>query len=554
MGRVLPLPLLLLLLLLGLLPRTAHAAATSALANCTGFDCLHAYVHAPDPHYSWVDTGLRVNGTGLESKHKWTGYILNMTSQHWLTPADSDRSIWTHLLVVVVPDNFDPSDTTTNTFGSMYMTGGCVDDKPPTAASEDLLVSAYLATHTASITSTLFSIPSCPITFAADPSHKHRYEDAIIAFTWSHFHDHPDEPEWLLRMPMTKGGVRGLDTMAAFANTLYPGVHLERFAVAGASKRGWTTWTVAAVDDRVVAAVPIVMDVWNAVENLHHHYKAYGGWTFAFKDYWELNFTAHLDSASTQKMFDIIDPTNYPKTRLQMPKLAINAGGDEFLLPDDTTFWWDEMQGKNDFLMIPNAEHSEASGVLELLPAVATFLRGIQRGVDAARPMINWTIAEGSGDIVVRLLTPAHTPIKVSVWSATTANGRRRDFRLLNGDNQTQCRADGGLFVKNMCANPKVLWKRRTLERGADGTWTATMAPPGDGKWGAFFVHFEFEGPDEEEAGKVGAGEPPPRLQRRLDWPISVDGHYQMTTSVSVVPQTFPFADCHGEGCLGSLV
>ena len=153
------------------------------------------------------------------------------------------------------------------------------------------------------------------------------------------------------------------------------------------------------------------------------------------------------------------------------------------------------MQGKNDFLMIPNAEHSEATGVLELLPAVSTFLRGIQRGVDeSARPAINWTIAEGSGDIHVHLLTPHHTPIQVSVWSATTANSRRHDFRLLNGDNQTQCKADGGLFVKGLCTNLRVLWKRRDLARAEDGTWTARMAPLRMAS-GAFFVHFEFDGP-----------------------------------------------------------
>ncbi len=432
------------------------------------------------------------------------------------------------------------------------MTGSCVDDKPPTASSEDLLVSAFLATHTATITATLFSIPSCPITFAADPLQKARYEDAIIAFTWSHFHAQPDEPEWLLRMPMTKAGVRGMDTMAAFAATLFPGVALSRFAVAGASKRGWTTWTVAAVDDRVVAAVPIVMDIWNMQKNLHHHFRAYGGWTFAFKDYWQLNFTAQLDSPSTARMAQIIDPTNYPKTQLQMAKMAINSGGDEFLLPDDTRFWWSGMQGKNSFLMVPNAEHSEATGVLELLPAVSTFLRGVQRGQDETlRPTINWTIAEGSGDIVVRQ-TSNHTPIQVTVWSAETANGRRRDFRVLNGDNATQCKADGGLFVKHMCANLRVLWKRKTLE-GVNGTWTATMDPPADGKWGAFFVHFEFEGPKQTQGGAVVMADVS-TTRRRLDWPISVDGRYQMTTSVSVVPQTYPFEECRGEGCLGKLV
>ena len=175
--------------------------AAAALEGCAGFECLRAYVAAPDPHYTWRDTGLRLSGTGLESKHKWTAYILNMTSQHWLSPEDSDRTVWTHLLAVVVPDNFDPSDNNTNAFGSMYMTGNCIDDAPPTADSEDLLVSAYLATHTATITATLFSIPACPITFAADPLHKRRYEDSIIAFTWSHFHDHPDQPSGFCGCP-----------------------------------------------------------------------------------------------------------------------------------------------------------------------------------------------------------------------------------------------------------------------------------------------------------------------------------------------------------------
>ena len=517
-------------------------------STCKGFDCLDAYVKRHDPAYSWRDTGLRVNGTGLESKVRWTGYILNMTSQTWLTNADSDRSIWWHLMVVVVPENFNPYDNTTNKFGSVYMTGNCIDDAPPKADSEDLLVSAYLATHTATITATLFSIPACPIVFKEDPLQEKRYEDAIIAFTWSHFHKYPDKPEWLLRMPMTKAGVRGLDTLAAFAKGMFPNVVIDKFAVAGASKRGWTTWTVAAVDDRVVAAVPIVMDIWNMVKNLHHHFRAYGGWTFAFEDYWKLNFTAQLDSDTTAKMAEIIDPTNYPKSRLQMPKLAINSGGDEFLLPDDTTFWWTKMQGKNDFLMVPNAEHSEATGVLELLPAVSTFLRGIQRGIDgSSRPTIAWEIQKGSGDIVVKQ-TSNHVPIKVSVWSAVTANSRRRDFRILNGDNKTQCNADGGLFVKNMCANLKVLWKRRTLQRGEDGNWTARMQPPADGKWAAFFVHFEFEGPKQDGMGTFQ------RSRRLLDWPVSIDGRYQMTTSVSVIPQTYPFEDCHGEGCLGSLV
>ena len=38
-------------------------------------------------------------------------------------------------------------------------------------------------------------------------------------------------------------------------------VKIEKFMVAGASKRGWTTWTTMAVDKRVFAGIPIVMDM-----------------------------------------------------------------------------------------------------------------------------------------------------------------------------------------------------------------------------------------------------------------------------------------------------
>ena len=156
---------------------------------------MDRYVRQPDPAYAWTDTGVRYNGTGLLTNVTWTGYALNVTSQTWLTPADTDRFTWWHILVVIIPSNFNPtSQPATADLGSMYMTGRCNKpggahggSLPANGNDEDLLVSAYLATHTATIAATLFQIPACPITFAADPLQKARTEDAIIAFTWQHF-------------------------------------------------------------------------------------------------------------------------------------------------------------------------------------------------------------------------------------------------------------------------------------------------------------------------------------------------------------------------------
>ena len=78
---------------------------------------------------------------------------------------------------------------------------------------------------------------------------------------------------------MTKAGVRAMDTITDFLAKPESGsVTVDKFVVAGASKRGWTTWSVAAVDKRVVAIVPIVIDMLNVVPSFKHHYRAYGGY------------------------------------------------------------------------------------------------------------------------------------------------------------------------------------------------------------------------------------------------------------------------------------
>lgn len=83
---------------------------------------------------------------------------------------------------------------------------------------------------------------------------------------------------WLARLPMTKAVIRTMDVITAFTTDQLP-LPVDRFMLAGGSKRGWTTWTTAAMDDRVIAIAPLVIDMINIIPSFEHHWQVYGEWT-----------------------------------------------------------------------------------------------------------------------------------------------------------------------------------------------------------------------------------------------------------------------------------
>src|SRR5207237_2797297 len=112
-----------------------------------------------------------------------------------------------------------------------------------------------------------------------------RTEDDLIAYCWIKYMDTGDAT-WLPRLPMVKSAVRAMDTVTALLESDKGGkTPIKNFVVAGGSKRGWTTWLTGAVDRRVLAIIPVVIDVGNVRPSMMNHYAAYGFWAPAVGNY-----------------------------------------------------------------------------------------------------------------------------------------------------------------------------------------------------------------------------------------------------------------------------
>eukprot|EP01121_Diplochlamys_sp_Union-15-3_P013406 TRINITY_DN4155_c0_g3_i1.p1 TRINITY_DN4155_c0_g3~~TRINITY_DN4155_c0_g3_i1.p1 ORF type:complete len:439 (-),score=70.92 TRINITY_DN4155_c0_g3_i1:205-1521(-) len=426
-----------------------------ALVYCTPLD---DYVNAPDPNYKYEITRV-VQKVGFKM------YTVNITSQGWLTPNDTNNYLWTHWLSLCIPDQINPYNV-----GFLYIDGGGTHDSPP----DDMWSLTYLlCVASKTVVGYLQQIPDEPIRFTKDPKQKSRSEDAIIAYTWGHFLNHTDEPYWLLRCPMTKAVVRALDTIQNITNTIPQVPTVKKFVVAGASKRGWTTWTTGAVefDKRVIAIIPMVIPILNMIPNINHLWQALGEWTFAFNDYLDEGLMADLNKPQFQAMADVIDPISYNSRFANMPKYVICATGDEFFAPDSPDYFWDQLQGEKYLRMMPNCEHALIPDYYNVGTNMETFYWMVLNNIP--RPKFSWTM-EKSNTTASITLTAVDRPTSVYVWHATTLSSTKRDFRLLTcGD-------------ISKCFQPVIWYDDELFDNNGDGVYKAVVNAPAHG-WTGFF-------------------------------------------------------------------
>lgn len=240
-----------------------------------------------------------------------------------------------------------------------------------------------------------------------------------------------------------------------------------------------------------------------------------------------------------------------------MPKLVVNAVLDEFQQPDDTHYWWNDMPEPKHFIMTPNAEHSEITGILELVPAVSAYIK-LQLSSAEAVPQFTWTISNTTGEITATLNNHGIVH-EANVWWAyscgtNNADGiKRRDFRIANVDNPCHC----GIYAEGYCANIKSFWNKLPLEESTvrgKRTYNAKLDAPEDGRYVAYFIEVTYKRPHESAAGEAEKTEMVSIGERIPPIPKDLLFRPMFTSEVSVWPNTFPYADCAGSACTNTLV
>jgi PhoPQ-activated pathogenicity-related protein len=467
---------------------------------------LDQYVQSDDGHYSWNEIAS-YNYEGV------TVYIVNMTSQMYQSDSFSTQSIWWHFMGIAIPDNIRDQET-----GILFIDGGSnTNYNPPDRLDSSVVAMAGLARDTGLISSYIRSVPNQPIHFYNDPTFMRRQEDSIIAWTWRSFVDSPEpsDPTVILRMPMTKAAKRALDTITAVSQQRLPDSNVQKFLVLGASKRGWTTWSLAATDKRVIAIVPMVFSMINmGGGTLEQHFRNMdANWSFALTPYWRENLTQEFFNAKAELLWEVEDMW-YFRERFTIPILEIVSSGDEFFLPDDNHNWWDGIPDPKYLMMLPNAEHTMAPHYLQIYESGVSFAINIIE--NKPMPSVTWTMEQTpeGGSILFKTDPP---PVRVKAYRAVTlANDTRRDFRL-------------AAMIDDTIVFHPVAW-RQTLDildlGGGEYRVNAENVP---GEWVGFFVEGEWEGP----------------TGYRLT----------LTSQVNIIPWTYPAELCTDPmSCWGQLV
>ena len=392
-----------------------YSFATVALIASPASADLESYVGKPEPAFEWQLQKKFETPNSLDHV-----YDFQFVSQVW------QGKPWRHQLQIYQPANTAPGATM-----FLWVTGG-------RASPEAISLGLELARKSKAPVAFLYDVPNQPLLEG------NLREDDLIAETFVRYLKTQDE-NWPLLLPMVKSVAKGMDVLQAFGKKNWL-TSIDKFIVAGASKRGWTTWLTAAIDKRVSAIAPVVIDVLNMRAQMPRQLQAFGAYSSRLAAYSSRGLLPIPETPAGERLLRMVDPWAY-RDKLTMPKLIVNGTNDFYWNTDALNLYWEGIPSNKWVLYLPNAGHNlrrQDREPREQLNDLVTSLAAFSRHESTNTPLPNLRWSHEIVDGKFRLTVDASpSPIAARLW---VAHSDTADFRTAQWHPQEMINSDGKII------------------------------------------------------------------------------------------------------------
>lgn len=351
-----------------------------------------------------VDGGYALSAGAVETTEIGTVHNLRLRSQIW------QAKQWVHDLELYMPARNDfPGKAL------LIITG---DRSPAERDMEDAWKIAELARCAVAV---LYDVPNQPLLDGLR-------EDDLIAVSFGEYLKTEDD-NWPLLFPMAKSAAKAMEAITSYSQLKFE-QKISDFVVSGASKRGWTTYLIAAVDKRVIGIAPMVFDFLDFPRQLELQDKMWGRYSPMLGPYTSRGLPDLVSSPGAQRLLNRVDPWRY-RDRLTMPKLIILGSNDEYWPINAISLYWDRLPGAKSVLYVPNSGHG-LGDKSRVIGSLSAFTRATMAGRPMPNPSWNW-ILTGSDDSLASssasLMLRAPGAVRTALWVAESED---RDFSKSN--------------------------------------------------------------------------------------------------------------------------
>lgn len=388
-------------------PLLAAEAPTAKLPGASrSGSALADYVQAPDGSTDWtrIATGNFATGRFLAA---------DLQSQTW-------RGIpWRHQFAVYLPEKLAVERPPL----VLWIDGGSTPEGQVQPPAKQLPILAAIGDAAGLPVAVVRQVPNQPLEGG-------RREDDLIAHTFEHFFECGD-PSCLLLLPMVKTVASALDAAADLVQREWR-IGIDGCIVAGASKRGWTSWLAAAAEPRVTGLVPMVIDMLDLPRHMRLQIESFGAPSEALHDYVSRGLHRRLDTPRGHELLAIVDPVRHAAAITQ-PKIIALGTNDEYWPLESLDLYRGQLRGPTWVSYAPNSGHDISP--LRVAPLVASLGRHVA-GVESL-PGVVWTCDPASR---VCALAANPLPAETLLWQATSDT---RDFRRARWTSQNVELTDG---------------------------------------------------------------------------------------------------------------